>query len=821
MINHGSQHSSHHNSSKLSPKSHVGNNEFHENQPLSLRDRCYPTRTVQPSVISFSPAEGNNFELKHSFIQGVPKFTGSENAYEFLSEFELYASTTKMQQLSNESIKLRLIPFALLESAKRWLNSLPKNSIKSWDNFVTIFLKKFFPFHKTLKIRTEINQFSQNEGETFSKYFERFNQLLYSCPHHAIPKHVLCQIVYEGLNYQTRSQLESMCGGEFMAKTDEEAWEFLEEYSEKDMQWETIRVPIRTPNRGVHAIDPSHLPIDAQTPQEGEGLPHYYTQDQINAIAQNSPYSSTYNPNWKHHPNFSWSNPNNVANPSHMYPMIPNPNYRAPTSNAQNSQPAPQTKPSNQPYRHPNFNPSTQPSQPSQEIARLEKQLSKQNEQITNQDARIEQITKQNEQMLIMMKDLMKINEKGKLPSQTEVNPKYNSRGVNLCENEDVNPVNAVTTLRSGKKVDNNVGNPDILLKSSHVPNSETQSTTTVVNQNDSNSSSKVGNPDHSSPSDVGNPNIPAPLSSPSNITPSSSNEKTSERVYKPIAPFPHRLNKKKKPANFDQILEIFKQVRVNIPLLDTIEQIPQYAKCLKELCTQKRATNVPKTAFLTANTSSVLSNPSPIKYKDPGCPTIGCKIGNTHISHALLDLGASVKLLPYTVYCQLGLGELKPTNITIQLADRSVKKPLGTVEDVLIQIEQFYFPVDFIVLETAPVSNPNSQIPLILGRPFLATSNAIINCRNGQLRLSFGHLTIELNIFNLNKQPRDLEIEEVDMIQTIVENDFSDITESLNMCLDHFNSNLNEDEYIYKLNDMLCSSHNSLEFNQLMSIEA
>ena len=80
--------------------------------------------------------------------------------------------------------------------------------------------------------------------------------MLYSCPHHAIPHH-------EGLNYQTRSQLESMCGGEFMAKTDEEPWEFLEEYSKKDMQWETIRVPIRTPNRGVHAIDPSHLPLDA------------------------------------------------------------------------------------------------------------------------------------------------------------------------------------------------------------------------------------------------------------------------------------------------------------------------------------------------------------------------------------------------------------------------------------------------------------------------------------------------------------------------------------------------------------------------------
>ena len=98
-------------------------------QPMSLRELCYPTRRVQPSVILYPPIEGNNFELKSSFIQGVPKFTGSENAYEFLDDFQFYTSTLKMQQLSDDSIKLRLIPFALQASAKRWFNSLPRNSI--------------------------------------------------------------------------------------------------------------------------------------------------------------------------------------------------------------------------------------------------------------------------------------------------------------------------------------------------------------------------------------------------------------------------------------------------------------------------------------------------------------------------------------------------------------------------------------------------------------------------------------------------------------------------------------------------------------------
>jgi hypothetical protein len=108
-----------------------------------------------------------------------------------------------------------------------------------------------------------------------------------------------------------------------------------------------------------------------------------------------------------------------------------------------------------------------------------------------------------------------------------------------------------------------------------------------------------------------------------------------------------------------------------------------------------------------------------PIKYKDPGCPTIACKIGDNRAERALLDLGASVNLLPYSIYIHLGLGELKSTSITLQLANRSVKKPRGIIEDVLIKVDKFYYPVDFIVLDTEPAVNIELQVPIILGRPF------------------------------------------------------------------------------------------------------
>src|SRR5438270_4900728 len=111
------------------------------------------------------------------------------------------------------------------------------------------------------------------------------------------------------------------------------------------------------------------------------------------------------------------------------------------------------------------------------------------------------------------------------------------------------------------------------------------------------------------------------------------------------------------------------------------------------------------------------------------------------------------VVLLPYSTYCQLGIGDLTPTTMRIQLADHSIRIPRGIIEDVLIKVENFYFPVDFVVLDTEPTNDNISQVKIILGRPFLATANALINCRNGVMKISFGDMTLELNIFHVSRQ--------------------------------------------------------------------
>lgn len=266
--------------------------------------------------------------------------------------------------------------------------------------------------------------------------------------------------------------------------------------------------------------------------------------------------------------------------------------------------------------------------------------------------------------------------------------------------------------------------------------------------------------------------------------------------------PFPQALKStSKSTGQQNEILEHLKQVKINLPLLHVISQVPTYAKVIKDLCTVKRKHHVKKTAFLTEQVSAVIEQRTPPKYKDPGCPTISCIIGSHEFAQALLDLGASVKLMPYAIYSLLGLGEIKPTSVVLQLADRSTVRPRGMVEDVLVQVDKFYYPVDFLILDLKVDVKVDSKIPTILGRPFLATANALINCRNGLMKLSFGNMTLEVNIFHITKQPQeDDECHQTFMIDALAQEEAPATTDfdPLNSFLlnSEISSNFDDEEY-------------------------
>ena len=147
----------------------------------------------------------------------------------------------------------------------------------------------------------------------------------------------------------------------------------------------------------------------------------------------------------------------------------------------------------------------------------------------------------------------------------------------------------------------------------------------------------------------------------------------------------------------------------------------------------------------LTATCSAIIQQKLPAKMKDPGSFTIPCSIGKYEFKKALCDSGASINLMPLSVVQRFNLGELTPTAITLQMADRSMAQPEGILEDVLVEVGKFIFPVDFVIVKM----EEDTQIPLLLGRPFLSTGAALIDVQKGELALRVGN---EAAHFNINK---------------------------------------------------------------------
>jgi len=159
---------------------------------------------------------------------------------------------------------------------------------------------------------------------------------------------------------------------------------------------------------------------------------------------------------------------------------------------------------------------------------------------------------------------------------------------------------------------------------------------------------------------------------------------------FKTIPPFPVSYSRSMKEDREKDILEVFKKVELNIPLLDVIKQISKYAKFLKELCTTKRAYKLKGHEMTSMGevVSAVVQKNMPLKQKDPSVFTILCVISNASFKRALCDLGASIYVMPKHVYHSLSLEPLNKTNIVIQLADCSFVYPLGVIEDVIVKID-------------------------------------------------------------------------------------------------------------------------------------
>ncbi|XP_074306677.1 uncharacterized protein LOC141641936 [Silene latifolia] len=221
-------------------------------------------------------------------------------------------------------------------------------------------------------------------------------------------------------------------------------------------------------------------------------------------------------------------------------------------------------------------------------------------------------------------------------------------------------------------------------------------------------------------------------------------------REYVEPIPFPQRLARPRLEKKYEKFIDILKSMNVTIPFLDMITEIPNYGKFLKKLVTMKRKSEGVQSVNLSRECSAILTHKLPSKLEDPGSFSIPCSIQGVKIKRALCDLGASVSLMPLSLFKKLHLEDLKPSKISLQLADRSVKYPLGVIEDVPLKVGKLVIPCDFFVMDMPE----DSHVPIILGRPCLATGGAMIDVKSGKLSLQVGNEKIEFELNNSMKSP-------------------------------------------------------------------
>ncbi|GJR87797.1 reverse transcriptase domain-containing protein [Tanacetum coccineum] len=223
--------------------------------------------------------------------------------------------------------------------------------------------------------------------------------------------------------------------------------------------------------------------------------------------------------------------------------------------------------------------------------------------------------------------------------------------------------------------------------------------------------------------------------------------------------------------AQYGKFLDMIRVVRINVPLVDVLAGMPNYGKFLKELVNNKHKIEQISAAFLSDESFAILQNKVPSKLGDPGSFLIPCNFNKAFSCNALADLGASINLMPYSLYAKLSLETLKPTKMSVRLADQSFQYPIGIAENMLVEVGKFTFPADFVILEM----KEDSKVTLILGRPFLHTADAVIRVKQNQINL---RVRTERMIFHIDSvmkhsYSKDDTCFSIDVIDEILEEDF------------------------------------------------
>nr|XP_009600328.1 uncharacterized protein LOC104095814 [Nicotiana tomentosiformis] len=550
--------------------------------------------------------------------------------------------------------------------------------------------------------------FKQKAGESLYSTWERFKGLLKDCPHHNQTNEVLAHTFIEGLHPETKIMVDAAAGGQVLEKRFDEIYALLNKFSKSNPDWqgEMGRHTVQKSAKVLELYVVSALSAQISTlTNQISQMTMVINRQQAQLVQQVQVFCEVCG----------------EGHTSDLCPVNPESACFVGAQNQYRSQ-APQRQ-----YKPPQ---TKQQTISKSHIEEMMKKLMADQQPHTAEmikkvmvDQQAQATAMRNlERQVGQLASAQNTRPVGALPSDTVANPKASIN---------------VVSLRNGRQFEEVQSK-----KRKHVTFNERP----VTIESESKKSKECEKPAEEAVA-----------------------KQPSQLVARPPPPFPQRLQKVKDNAAYKKFLDILKQVQINIPLVDILQEVPKYAKYIKDIVANTRRLAEFETVALTEECSSRIQSKIPHKLKDPGSFTIQISIGKRTVGRALCDLGASINLMLLSVFRQLGLGEPRPTTVILQLVDRSLAHLEGVIEDVLVQVGSFIFPVDFIILDY----EPDQEVPFILGHPFLATDRAIIDVCEGNITMRVGD---RVEVFNVYKALRlSAHYEELSMI-SVVESDVTSL---------------------------------------------
>ncbi|XP_057436714.1 uncharacterized protein LOC130729097 [Lotus japonicus] len=558
--------------------------------------------------------------------------------------------------------------------AEEWLRTQVLRSITSWVDLAEIFTAKFFPYNRIRKLKQEINSFIQLDSENLYETWERFKRLLMKCSGHNISTADQVEKFYAALNDYTKTSLTQL-----------QNWKGVYEVETLDAVLASNKKLAQKVDAMVKRLEGGQRSAkDVEFDEEVKAMRNY----------QNDPYSSTYNPDWRNHPNFSWRDQNNSgdAGGSKQFPN----------------------------QRQYQLNQRPPPPHGKKSLEEIVADLA-----LSNQSF---------------------MNETRSFMNETITNSKNYESSIKHLETQvgqiakDSKFENCSAVTRRSDKTLNEI--EELVEKKS-------DETEKVVEKEKEGTKSEEA------------------------IKNKKSKDSSLEKITCKL-PFPKALEKKNMEKQFSKFLEIFKTFQINIPFSEALEQMPTYAKFMKDIVSgRKRLSEVNEKIMMTEECSAIVQRKLLQKLKGPVSFTIHVDIKGLPRAKALCDLGASINLIPLSMFKSLDMGEATPTLMSLLLADRSIKRPYGVAGDVLVRVEKIIFPVDFVILDI----EEDSRVPLILGRPFLATSNAKIKVAKSLLSLKVGDENVKFSVFRTLKHPNYEDVFNCEVIDESVCEEFARIS--------------------------------------------